>query len=381
MRQRKRRLCTALLCAVLIISNVLPAGMPVYAKSPDAGIDITNTVFSNETVSPMTENDAPDAPDASDGTDKQTGEETDNSTDSGNSNDNSMDSGNESDSNDSNDSVIGLLHQCLNMPQMLAAPSYHKFVKSAHNTRTAIIVSTGPSLYKQLPTLKKIAPYCTLYCIDASFPILAKAGIKPDIVLTLERVKESAKFYTDTPKEAQEGVIFAITSIAHEDTLNAITEGQKVLPMRPFPYTFYFDLPDYGYAGIGMSAANMAYEVIRHVGHENIVFIGQDLAFAPDGSSHAKGAVYGEKEISLDYNKKNRKDDVDIEAYGGNGMVRTTYIWRLFLKYLEIEIAKTPRTIKVFNCTEGGARIHGTEEIPFEEIYNAIDKSQAKQPI
>lgn len=283
--------------------------------------------------------------------------------------------------NDSNDSVIGLLHQCLNMPQMLAAPSYQSFVKCARNTRTAIIVSTGPSLHKQLPTLKKIAPYCTLYCIDASFPILAKAGIKPDVVLTLERVKESAKFYTDTPKEAQEGVIFAITSIAHEDTLNAITKGQKILPMRPFPYTFYFDVPEYGYTGIGMSAANMAYETIRHVGYENIVFIGQDLAFAPDGTSHAKGAVYGEREISMDTDKKNKKENIDIEAYGGNGMVKTTYVWRLFLKYLEIEIFKTPKNIKLFNCTEGGARIHGTEEIPFEEIYNNIDKSQTKQPI
>lgn len=283
--------------------------------------------------------------------------------------------------NDSNDSVIGLLHQCLNMPQMLAAPSYQSFVKCARNTRTAIIVSTGPSLHKQLPTLKKIAPYCTLYCIDASFPILAKAGIKPDVVLTLERVRESAKFYTDTPKEAQEGVIFAITSIAHENTLNAITEGQKILPMRPFPYTFYFDVPEYGYTGLGMSAANMAYETIRHVGYENIVFIGQDLAFAPDGTSHAKGAVYGEREISMDTDKKNKKENIDIEAYGGNGMVKTTYVWRLFLKYLEIEIFKTPKNIKIFNCTEGGARIHGTEEIPFEEIYNNIDKSQAKQPI
>lgn len=107
MRQRKRRLCTALLCAVLIISNVLPAGMPVYAKSPDAGSDIMSIASSNETVSPMSENGATETPDALDGTNKQTGAEAGNNADSGNSNDNNMDSGNDSDSDDSNDSDAG----------------------------------------------------------------------------------------------------------------------------------------------------------------------------------------------------------------------------------------------------------------------------------
>lgn len=283
--------------------------------------------------------------------------------------------------NDANDSVVGLKHQLLNIPDMLASPSYASFIKAAANTQTAIIVSTGPSLHKQLPLLKKLEPYTTIYCIDASFPILTQAGIKPDIVLTLERVAESAKFYTDTPIHAQDGVIFLMTSIAHRKTIESVTQGQKILPMRPLPYNFYFGLDDYGYTGIGMSAANMAFETIRHVGYRNIVFIGQDLAFGDDGTSHSKGAVYGEREISLDFNKKNNKDEVMLEAYGGGRLVKSTYIWRLFLKFLEIEIAKTPADIRIFNCTEGGARIAGTKECPFSDIYDAIDKTQIKQPI
>lgn len=104
MRQRKRRLWTALLCAVLIMSNVLSAGMPVYAKSPDAGSDSMSTVYSNETVSPMTENGAAETPDASSDTDKQTGEEAGDNADSGNMNGNTTDSGSESAGGDSNDS-------------------------------------------------------------------------------------------------------------------------------------------------------------------------------------------------------------------------------------------------------------------------------------
>lgn len=287
--------------------------------------------------------------------------------------------------NDSNDSLVGLKQHLLNMPEMLINPSYQHFIKNVGNTNIAIIVSTGPSLNKQLPLLKEIEPYVTIFCIDASFPILTKAGIKPDVVLTLERVKESAKFYTETPLQAQEGVMFAITSIAHQETLKAITKGQKILPMRPFPYTFYFQLDDFGYSGIGMSAANMAYETICHAGFANIIFIGQDLAFGEDGTSHSKGAVYGEREITKnDVNQviqQESKQPIMVEAYGGERLVESTYVWRLFLKFFEIEIAKTHPNIKVINATEGGVRIRGTQEAPFRDVVEAVDRSKVKTPI
>lgn len=58
-----------------------------------------------------------------------------------------------------------------------------------------MIVSTGPSLYKQLPLLKEHADKITIFSVDASFPILVKHGIKPDVVVTLERVEPTADFF------------------------------------------------------------------------------------------------------------------------------------------------------------------------------------------
>lgn len=97
MRQRKRRLCTALLCAVLIISNVLPAGMPVYAKSPVAGSVITDTVHSEGTASPMTAEGAATAPDSSDDTSNTSDVNTD--ADQGTDDGSASDSGNANDEN------------------------------------------------------------------------------------------------------------------------------------------------------------------------------------------------------------------------------------------------------------------------------------------
>lgn len=59
---------------------------------------------------------------------------------------------------------------------------------------TAIIVSTGPSLDKQLNTLKKFAPYVSIISVDASYPILARHDIKPDYVMSIERIEPTSSF-------------------------------------------------------------------------------------------------------------------------------------------------------------------------------------------
>ncbi|RDU61609.1 motility associated factor glycosyltransferase family protein [Helicobacter sp. MIT 14-3879] len=276
--------------------------------------------------------------------------------------------------NDTRDAIIGIKQHIENMKYSLYAPSLIEIHSKLKGRDTAIIISTGPSLYKQLKQLKEIAPYATLFCIDASFPILYQHGIKPDIVFSLERVKESARFYTDTPIDAQEGVIFSLTSIVHEDTIHAIKKGVKQFSFRPFGYTTLFNFYEYGYLGIGMSAANMAYELVVHSQFKRCIIIGQDLVFGEDGTSHSKGAVYGENEI------KPKKDKIFVEKYGGGGVVESTEVWKLFLNFYEKDIANTPYPIEVINATEGGARIKGTIEMPFNEACKLIPRVK-KKPI
>ncbi|WP_276891178.1 motility associated factor glycosyltransferase family protein [Helicobacter japonicus] len=282
--------------------------------------------------------------------------------------------------NDSRDSIIGISHHIQNLPDVVKSPTLVELLAHLKGKDTAIIVATGPSLSKQLPYLKQIQDYATIFCIDASFPILAKEGIKPDIVFSLERVDLTARFYEDTPKEAHKDVIFAITSIVHKRLKESLKGDIVQYSLRPFGYTNYFDIPEYGYLGIGMSAANMAYELVVHSRFKRCIIIGQDLAFGEDGTSHAKDAVYGTNEISPEaMEKKGQK--IMVEKYGGGGMVESTKIWKLFLTFYERDIANTPYPIEVINATEGGARIHGTKEIPFSEAIKLIDTSKKKSLI
>ena len=284
--------------------------------------------------------------------------------------------------NDSKDAITGIAHHIANLPKMLHSPSLLTLIKELRAKRankgdTAVIVATGPSLSKQLPLLKQYQDYLTIFCIDASLPILAKEGIKPDVVFSLERVDLTARFYEETPKAKHKDVIFAITTIVHKRLADALEGDCVQWSMRPFGYTYYFGFSEYGYIGVGMSAANMAYEMVVYSKFSRCILIGQDLAFAKDGSSHAKNAVYGEREIV----PKQDSQRVLLPAYGGDGMVESTNVWKLFLEFYEADIAQTPYPLEVINATEGGARIQGTIEMSFAKALQSIETKDKKQPL
>ncbi|EOH7102875.1 6-hydroxymethylpterin diphosphokinase MptE-like protein, partial [Campylobacter jejuni] len=73
--------------------------------------------------------------------------------------------------NDPKDALQGIEQFVYNLPQMITHPSYKELLSKRKGiSDTAIIVSTGPSLTKQLPLLKKYASKATIFCADSSYP-------------------------------------------------------------------------------------------------------------------------------------------------------------------------------------------------------------------
>jgi len=265
--------------------------------------------------------------------------------------------------NSIDDLLIGTRQHIENLPQMLTNYCYRKLVRRRKKlVDTAIIVSTGPSLDKQLDTLKKFAPYVSIISVDASYPILARNDIKPDYVTSIERMDPTSTFFEERHPEFDDDINFVVASVTHKQTIKNILPRRLVLTMRPHREERMFKLNEFGYLGIGHSCANMAYQLAYTLGHKNIVFIGQDLAFGKDGASHAKG-----------HNFPQPDENLYITAYGGEGEVRTTYVWTLFKNQFENDIEQAKlENITSYNCTEGGARINGTIEKPFLEVMNDL---------
>ncbi|ENT2133373.1 TPA: motility associated factor glycosyltransferase family protein, partial [Campylobacter jejuni] len=108
--------------------------------------------------------------------------------------------------NDPYDSIIGIKHMLNNLPKLLNHGVFQNFLKARkQKVKNAIIVSTGPSLTKQLPLLKKYANKATIFCADSAYPILAKHNIKPDYVCMLERDDIVSKCFDNDFKEFDQG--------------------------------------------------------------------------------------------------------------------------------------------------------------------------------
>ncbi|EOG2555625.1 motility associated factor glycosyltransferase family protein [Campylobacter coli] len=280
--------------------------------------------------------------------------------------------------NDPLDALQGIEQFVYNLPQMITHPSYTKLLSKRKNlSDTAIIVSTGPSLTKQLPLLKKYANKATIFCADSSYPILAKHGIKPDYVCMLERTEITAEFFNHDFGEFDNGICFIIKSIVHPNAINYLTKKTDNFTIVSTYASFiqYLKLDYFGYFNMGFSVAHMACYLSLHLNHKNIIFIGQDLAYAENGNSHPD-----DYQNSANYESQ-MYEHILTEAYGGKEKIKTHHVWLMFKRNLEQDVQKIQKYLdtKVYNCTEGGARIEGTIEKPFLwACENLLDKDLNK---
>ncbi|EIQ3440844.1 motility associated factor glycosyltransferase family protein, partial [Campylobacter jejuni] len=264
--------------------------------------------------------------------------------------------------NDPKDAMQGIEQFVYNLPQMITHPSYKELLSKRKGiSDTAIIVSTGPSLTKQLPLLKKYANKATIFCADSSYPILAKHGIKPDYVCMLERTEITAEFFNHDFGEFDKDIIFICAGVVHPKAIEYLKDRNLVITQKVLAFPYYINLKDFSYAAVGFSVAHTLSYLATYLSHKNIIFIGQDLAYAENGNSHPD-----DYQNSANYESQ-MYEHILTTAYGGNGKVETHSIWLLFKNWFENEMIPNTRKmgITTYNCTEGGARIEGTIEKPF----------------
>ncbi|ENZ3841565.1 motility associated factor glycosyltransferase family protein, partial [Campylobacter coli] len=278
--------------------------------------------------------------------------------------------------NDPLDALQGIEQFVYNLPQMITHPSYTKLLSKRKNlSDTAIIVSTGPSLTKQLPLLKKYASKATIFCADSSYPILAKHDIKPDYVLSLERIPLTSEFFNNDFGEFDKDIVFVCAGVVHPKTIEYLKNKTFIITQKILAFPYYINLKNFCYAAVGFSVAHMAYEFATHLSHKNIIFIGQDLAYAEDGFSHTKDYSNLDKHEG---HFQRDKGKFQCLAYGGDGKAESSEVWTMFRFFLQDTISRNIIST-TYNCTEGGARIEGTIEKPFLwACENLLDKDLNK---
>ncbi|EPB4768424.1 motility associated factor glycosyltransferase family protein, partial [Campylobacter coli] len=211
----------------------------------------------------------------------------------------------------------------------------------------------------------------TIFCADSSYPILAKHGIKPDYVCMLERTEITAEFFNHDFGEFDKDIVFICAGVVHPKAIEYLKGRNLVITQKVLAFPYYINLKDFSYAAVEFSVAHMSYFLSVLLNHKNIIFIGQDLAYAENGNSHPD-----DYQNSANYESQMYKH-ILTEAYGGKKEIKTHEVWIFFKQILEAMIIKYH--ITTYNCTEGGARIEGTIEKPFLwACENLLDKDLNK---
>ncbi|EJK8080305.1 motility associated factor glycosyltransferase family protein, partial [Campylobacter coli] len=191
----------------------------------------------------------------------------------------------------------------------------------------------------------------------------------------LERTEITAEFFNHDFGEFDKDIVFVCAGVVHPKTIEYLKNKTFIITQKVLAFPYYINLKNFCYAAVGFSVAHTLSYLATYLSHKNIIFIGQDLAYAENGNSHPD-----DYQNSANYESQ-MYEHILTTAYGGNGKVETHSIWLLFKNWFENEMIPNTRKmgITTYNCTEGGARIEGTIEKPFLwACENLLDKDLNK---
>ena len=226
-----------------------------------------------------------------------------------------------------------------------------------HGVEDAIIVASGPSLNKNIATLRNIQEKVFIVSALRSLPVLKEAGIIPDIILQLDAEdNEVANNLAFDPN-------YVIKNFLLEPTVNPgffkipthqliwslgqhFFDVHKKLGTAPTP----FNVPSVSIYGLSLC---------HYLKFKNICFIGQDLA-VDAGRQYAEGAT-----DLLPAHAALETFNIEVPGfYGSTVMTRNSFEYQI-KRCSEIahEWQNKQPEIKLVNATEGGAFIDGFEHM------------------
>ena len=257
---------------------------------------------------------------------------------------------------------VYLENSLVNLPIVLATKKLSEIVKN-YDYRPVLLVSAGPSLIKQLPTLQKYKELFTIIAATATYPNLQKYDIEPDYLIAVDPTNKSV-WDEDTSSKLilDVGCDPATVWSAPEKTLLCAHAPMVVDLLEKIGIEI--DL-----LSTGGSVATSAYKVARLLGSNPIVMIGQDLAYS-NGQKRTEGYAF---DAAVRINQMSEKPTFSINAYGGQGKVETDGALLLFKTWFENEFSLAA-DVTIFNCTEGGADIKGAAAVPFNIFCEELSK-------
>ncbi|PIH03771.1 motility associated factor glycosyltransferase family protein [Clostridium combesii] len=246
-------------------------------------------------------------------------------------------------------------------------------IKDLYKGKSAIIVSAGPSLDKNIHLLKEYRENFIIICGLRTLKPLLDIGVKPDFICVID--------FGDKIYELGHPFLnFNIPLVYHiASNYNFVREykGPKIFfNTYNIEKNYLNNLIDQKIDSIiqGGSVAHVCMGLAIYLGCNNIIFIGQDLAYTGERLHSNSSTLKTEGGNIGMYDDNIYADDIN-----GN-KVRTSFELDAYRRYIEFYIHML-KNINFINSTEGGANIKGTKVMPLKESLNKYGKFVSKKNI
>ena len=258
----------------------------------------------------------------------------------------------------------------------------------------AILVSTGPSLGKNIHLLKEAQDKAIIIATAQALRSLLAYGVKPDFICTIDFGKHNAT-HLDGLMNVEDVPLVSLCR-AQSDLMR---DYQGILFVNGTghsnPNHYLHRLWQHkGIIQSGNSVAHLVFTLARLIGADPLIWVGQDLALSD--TTHFDQV---EQNSRIEKNEKGQairriidpKSEFHEQVIGGTGnlqvpgyyggQVPTMQGLLSFLTLFEQMLAVSEG--RFINATEGGARIKGTEQMPLDQVIETvcvdkIDKSWLK---
>lgn len=265
-------------------------------------------------------------------------------------------------------------HTLYNMKHMIRCRNIYQIVQAMQGIDVskipAVIVSAGPSLDKNIQELKKAEGKVLIIVVDAALRTVLHAGIRPDIVCTIDP-ESPDRFFENLELDN-------ISWCCDRVTRPWIMEhyGKKV-----YYYGFFekywneildenanYPFPDIPSGGC---VSAIAFSLACYLGFRKLVLIGQDMAFT-GGISHTAGieGAFGDNDEYI-----HSRHLIQVEGIDGT-MLETDFQMWYYKKWFEKAIRVNKDQLEVIDATEGGAKIEGAEIATLKDVV----KKYCEQP-
>lgn len=268
--------------------------------------------------------------------------------------------------NSVHDTLVGLYNMIDNVPHVLRSQRLSS-LRNVYEGKPAFIVANGPSLDKNVELLSQAKGKALILAAESSLKPCLKRNIEPDAVCVVERTPNSYTLHFKDTHLPETLTLVGLTLM--DPRIPPEFPGRWIPVFRGFESTSQWISEAIGcdaheFSG-GGSSAHLAFEFALWCGADPIVFVGQDLAFGPNRSTHSQFSSYSEAYLSQQVRILQSQPTFMVKGVDGNP-VSTIKTWYEFKTWFERHIALYPKNTFI-DATEGGAYIEGTQLMTLHE--------------